>query len=80
VTAAEDDADEAEDEAEADTDADGVVIDMETFEQIIELDDEDDFSFSWGMVTAYFEQAEQAFSDMDTALYVPTRPPFGAGG
>jgi HPt (histidine-containing phosphotransfer) domain-containing protein len=46
------------------------VINMDIFGQIIELDDEDDYSFSWEMVTAYFSQAEQTFTDMDKALCV----------
>ncbi|KAK2459644.1 hypothetical protein APHAL10511_008289 [Amanita phalloides] len=42
-------------------------IDMETFIQIIELD-EDDRDFSTGMVEAYFEQAIVTFKNMDSAL------------
>jgi len=43
---------------------------MEIFNQILELDDEDDetHEFSWSMVRAYFEQAEKTFRDMDDAL------------
>jgi len=45
------------------------VLDMETFDQILELDeDEDDREFSSGMVWQYFEQAEEAFTDMDEKL------------
>jgi len=48
----------------------GSPIDMETFSQILELDDEDDetHDFSWSMVRAYFEQAENKFRDMDDAV------------
>jgi len=42
---------------------------METFNQILELDDEDEtHEFSWSMVRAYFEQAERKFRDMDDAV------------
>lgn len=43
-------------------------IDQTVFEQILELDDDDDKSFSKGMVDAYFEQAEKTFTEMDDAL------------
>jgi hypothetical protein len=42
-------------------------IDMEVFEQILELDDDDD-DFSRGMVKEYFSQAEKTFNEMDDAL------------
>ena len=46
-------------------------IDMEVFNQILELDDDDDDDeFSRGMVNDYFSQAEKTFIDMDDALYV----------
>jgi hypothetical protein len=43
-------------------------IDQTVFDQILELDDEDDKSFSKGMVDAYYEQAEKTFESMDDAL------------
>ncbi|KAF8273426.1 signal transduction histidine kinase, partial [Lactarius quietus] len=43
-------------------------IDISVFEQILELDDEDDTEFSQGMVNDYFSQAEKTFTDMDKAL------------
>ncbi|KAI0249225.1 signal transduction histidine kinase [Lactifluus subvellereus] len=46
----------------------GECIDQDVFEQILELDDEDDKSFSKGMVDAYYEQAEKTFEGMDDAL------------
>jgi hypothetical protein len=46
------------------------VLDMETFEQILELDEDGDREFSSEMVWQYFDQAEQAFHDMDEKLYV----------
>ena len=45
-------------------------IDMETFEQILELDEDDDREFSSEMVWQYFDQAEQAFKDMEENLCV----------
>ncbi|KAH9060554.1 histidine-phosphotransfer domain HPT domain-containing protein [Lactarius vividus] len=42
-------------------------IDMDVFEQILELDEDDD-DFSQGMVDDYFSQAEKTFTDMATAL------------
>ncbi|KAI0791008.1 signal transduction histidine kinase [Abortiporus biennis] len=49
-----------------DTDA----IDQEVFEQLLELDDDEEetFDFSWGMVTAYFQQAITTFDELDAAL------------
>lgn len=44
-------------------------IDMETFRQILELD-EDGHDFSRGMAWAYFSQASGTFQDMDDALCV----------
>ncbi|KAG6812574.1 hypothetical protein H0H92_002226 [Tricholoma furcatifolium] len=49
--------------------SDAEIIDMETFDQIIELDDEDSsHEFSKEMVSAYFDQAKQTFADIDAAL------------
>jgi len=41
---------------------------METFNQILELDEEDNREFSKGMVYAYFSQVAQTFKEMDEAL------------
>ncbi len=46
------------------------VVDMDTFEQILELDEDEDMEFSSEMVWQYFEQAEQAFTDMEAKLCV----------
>ncbi|THH27972.1 hypothetical protein EUX98_g6206 [Antrodiella citrinella] len=46
----------------------GEAIEMETFEQILELDEDDTHDFSYGMVVAYFSQASQTFQEMDDAL------------
>ncbi len=56
--------DEADDEADEED-----PINMEIFNQIIELDEDDeDLEFSTGMVEAYFAQADKTFTDMDEAL------------
>jgi HPt (histidine-containing phosphotransfer) domain-containing protein len=47
------------------------IIDMETFQQILELDEDETRDFSAGMVWAYFQQASSTFDDMSAALYVP---------
>ncbi|TCD66641.1 hypothetical protein EIP91_001109 [Steccherinum ochraceum] len=44
------------------------VIDMETFEQILELDDGETREFSHEMVKEYFKQAEKTFDDMQEAF------------
>ncbi|KAH8599140.1 signal transduction histidine kinase [Bisporella sp. PMI_857] len=47
----------------------GDSIDALTFEQILEMDDdEDDREFSKSIVFGFFEQAEQTFKDMNDAL------------
>ncbi|RQM05304.1 hypothetical protein DH86_00001848 [Scytalidium sp. 3C] len=47
----------------------GDSIDATTFEQILEMDDdEDDREFSRSIVFGFFEQAEQTFTKMDDAL------------
>lgn len=47
------------------------VIDLETFNQILDLDEDDTHDFSLGMAEAYFSQASTTFTDMEDALYVP---------
>ncbi|CAF9916122.1 MAG: hypothetical protein HETSPECPRED_002767 [Heterodermia speciosa] len=47
----------------------GDSIDIATFEQILEMDDdEDERDFSKGIVFGFFDQAEQTFQRMDKAL------------
>lgn len=46
------------------------LIDMNTFDQLLDMDEEEDHEFSYSIVLNYFEQAEETFKDMDTALYV----------
>ncbi|KZV84692.1 histidine-phosphotransfer domain, HPT domain-containing protein [Exidia glandulosa HHB12029] len=50
------------------SDASDVIIDMDTFGQILELEEDDTYDFSIGMTEAYFSQAETTFKDMDKAL------------
>lgn len=55
-------------------------IDMETFQQILELDEEDDREFSKDMVWAYFTQAKQTFEDLDDALNTKDLPKLSSLG
>lgn len=43
-------------------------IDMETFTQILDLDEDGNHDFSRGMAWAYFSQAEETFELLDDAL------------
>lgn len=42
-------------------------IDIETFHQILDLDEDDTHDFSKGMAWAYFTQASTTFTEMDEA-------------
>lgn len=53
-------------------------IDKATFDQILEMDDDDDQDFSKGIVFGFFDQAESTFEKMEKAQYV-FFPPLGAG-
>jgi len=44
------------------------IIDMEIFQQILDLDEEDDSSFSEEMVKDYRDQAAATFKDMEAAI------------
>ncbi|KAJ5293126.1 uncharacterized protein N7443_009079 [Penicillium atrosanguineum] len=46
------------------------LIDESTFEQILEMDDDDDRDFSKGIVYGFFDQAHNTFEKMENALYV----------
>jgi osomolarity two-component system, phosphorelay intermediate protein YPD1 len=46
------------------------VIDTSTFDQILEMDDDDQKEFSRSIVYDFFTQAEGTFDKMDAALYV----------
>ncbi|EAU39345.1 conserved hypothetical protein [Aspergillus terreus NIH2624] len=43
-------------------------IDKNTFEQILEMDDDDDKEFSRGIVFGFFDQAKSTFDKMEAAL------------
>ncbi|KAF3905707.1 hypothetical protein AA313_de0200930 [Arthrobotrys entomopaga] len=43
-------------------------VDVETFVQILEMDDDGDREFSLGLVEGFFDQAETTFGDMDAGL------------
>jgi hypothetical protein len=44
---------------------------MSTFEQILDMDeDDDDKEFSRGIVFGFLEQADQTFDKMDASLYL----------
>ncbi|EPQ27866.1 uncharacterized protein PFL1_04610 [Pseudozyma flocculosa PF-1] len=44
------------------------IIDMDIFSQLLEMDDEEDREFSKSIVWNYFDQAENTFQKMDSAL------------
>ncbi|KAI0643092.1 histidine-phosphotransfer domain HPT domain-containing protein [Trametes meyenii] len=44
------------------------IIDLDTFNQILDLDEDDTHDFSLGMAEAYFTQASTTFVDMDKAF------------
>ncbi|KAI8583723.1 hypothetical protein K450DRAFT_222470 [Umbelopsis ramanniana AG] len=44
------------------------LLDMATFDQLLDMDDEEDHEFSKSIVWDYFKQAEATFEDMDGAL------------
>ncbi|KAF3389491.1 Multistep phosphorelay regulator 1 [Penicillium rolfsii] len=44
------------------------LIDESTFEQILEMDDDDDCDFSRGIVYGFFDQAKATFTNIKTAL------------
>ncbi|KAJ6127310.1 hypothetical protein N7523_002922 [Penicillium sp. IBT 18751x] len=44
------------------------LIDESTFEQILEMDDDDDRDFSKGIVYGFFDQAHNTFDKMENAL------------
>ncbi|KAG0292860.1 hypothetical protein BGZ96_003560 [Linnemannia gamsii] len=51
-----------------DFDDDNGIIDHTTFDQLLEMDDEEDHEFSRSLVWNYFEQAERTFDDMNDAM------------
>jgi HPt (histidine-containing phosphotransfer) domain-containing protein len=57
----------ADNEPDEDVEEEGV-IDVDTFSQILELDDGDEQEFSKGMVDEYLAQAAETFRKLDVAL------------
>ncbi|KAF9396156.1 hypothetical protein BGX21_009656 [Mortierella sp. AD011] len=53
---------------EYDDDDDSEIIDHATFDQLLEMDDEEDREFSKSLVWNYFEQAELTFDKLDGAM------------
>lgn len=51
----------------------GDTVDTATFDQILEMDDDEDRDFSKEIVYGFFEQAETTFVKMDEAMYVLSR-------
>lgn len=51
------------------------MIDSSAFEQILEMDDDDDRDFSKGIVFGFFDQAVTTFDKMEKAMYVLALPP-----
>ncbi|KAK7206119.1 histidine-phosphotransfer domain, HPT domain-containing protein [Myxozyma melibiosi] len=47
--------------------ADGI-IDLTIFEQILEMDDDEDHEFSIEIINSFYDQAETTFGDMDKAI------------
>ena len=47
-----------------------IIVEEATFNQILELDEDDTFDFSTEMVIQYFQQATTTFEEMQSALYV----------
>lgn len=46
------------------------MLDLSAFEQILEMDDDDDRDFSKGIVFGFFEQAVTTFETMEKKMYV----------
>ncbi|PGG96684.1 hypothetical protein AJ79_09489 [Helicocarpus griseus UAMH5409] len=44
------------------------VVEQSTFEQILEMDDDDEHEFSKSIVYGFFDQAESTFAKMETAI------------
>lgn len=46
------------------------IIDRATFDQILEMDDDEERDFSKTIVFGFFEQAEDTFKQMESMVYV----------
>ncbi|GBE85272.1 hypothetical protein SCP_0704590 [Sparassis crispa] len=55
-------------------------IDIETFHQILDLDEDDTHDFSRGMAWAYFSQASTTFTEMDEAFSAKDLPKLSSLG
>ncbi|KAI1321032.1 hypothetical protein EDD11_008613 [Mortierella claussenii] len=51
-----------------DDEEEDMVIDHETFDQLLEMDDDEERSFSKTLVWNYFDQAEESFKELDNAI------------
>jgi osomolarity two-component system phosphorelay intermediate protein YPD1 len=49
--------------------APGEALDHSIFDQLLEMDDDDDRDFSKSIVWNFFEQAEVTFGQMEAAMY-----------
>ncbi|CAH0050166.1 unnamed protein product [Clonostachys solani] len=47
---------------------DSSLVDLNTFNQILEMDEPDDHEFSYSIVFGFFDQARETFESMDAAL------------
>jgi len=56
------------------------LIDHATFDQLLEMDDDDKREFSKSVVWNYFEQAETTFNEMDEALLHRDLPTLSSKG
>ncbi|KAF9093125.1 hypothetical protein BGX27_001656 [Mortierella sp. AM989] len=59
---------ETDPEVDEDYEVNNEIIDHATFDQLLEMDDEEDHEFSKSLVWDYFGQAEQTFEDLNTAM------------
>ncbi|KIW62495.1 hypothetical protein, variant 3 [Phialophora macrospora] len=55
-------------------------VEKSTFEQILDMDEEDDREFSKSIVFGFLEQAEQTFSKMDIAMKEKNLPELSSLG
>lgn len=46
------------------------IVDRSTFDQILEMDDDEERDFSRAIVFGFFEQAEETFRQMEESVYV----------
>lgn len=46
------------------------VVDRSTFDQILEMDDDEEREFSRAIVFGFFDQAEETFRQMEESVYV----------